>query len=298
MNFTTPASKSELLSDLEQIDAYYKPQIEDVSIPTFTVASFTKRTYSPPDDSTLVSKASVVAENETNVMKLEYIIPYQAKMASNRAEKTALEGKKTARMNALDKARDEELASVDAELGKRGMSSSTIVNGVKEKITERYARQKAVEGASFDVQIGKYDAEYGELSNVISDADTLFLKKKQLLFDKLVKEYKEERQKKTDETNEYNNTVNEREIAVNNKWKEVTARLKLSVLNSITSGYTSEKLEALGFYEDKIAVIQAYYSTMSATSAYLDFSQTTEFIRHLGPHYYTTLYQMYRMSKL
>ena len=298
MNFTTPASKSELLSDLEQIDAYYKPQIEDVSVPTFAVASFTRRTYSPPDDATLISKASAVAENETNVMKLEYVIPYQAKMASNRAEKTALEGKKTARMNALDKARDEELASVDTELGKRGMSSSTIVNGVKEKITERYARQKAVEGASFDVQIGKYDAEYGELSNVISDADTLFLKKKQLLFDKLVKEYKEERQKKTDETNEYNNTVDEREIAVNNKWKEVTARLKLSALNSITSGYTSEKLEALGFYEDKIAVIQAYYSTMSATNAYLDFSQTTEFIRHLGPHYYTTLYQMYRMSKL
>lgn len=297
MQFTRPTTKSELLSDLTAIDEYYKPQLSEFTVPTYTQASFVRKTFAPKSDDSLLKVAAAYAEKQAEVLKIEYVIPYQAKISANRAEKAAIQGKKAARMTAIDNECQNAVDAVDVDLGKKGIASSTISAGVKAKITEKYSAQKLVEGANYDALISKYDAEYAELNKIIDNADALFAKKQQVICDERLEELKKERDLKTKETMEYNNSMTDREITVNNTWKESATRLQISIANSVTSGYSGEKLEALGFYDDKKAVIQSYYSAMSPSDAYLDFSQTTEFVRHLGPHYYNVLYQMYRLSR-
>lgn len=297
MQYSIPTTKEEMYRTLNELFMYYRyhrPEFVEEELASLDVAKmeFYKLTA---EEIALKAETLLAPSQEEKLMKAREKISERLSVAEK----------------GLEKANETAKANIDAL-------------NVKYKILKKEAMDRFVEGninfgedyniiydydytdeqTPYDVEYelvvqknnelieqasAVYNAVLAEFNGLEEYYKELFEKEKQA---KII-ELTSEQEKTFREVFKYNNSVDEKIQRYDNALKQSKATLKLKYLTIQSTGLTKEQLVELGYYKAVIEVIEGYYSTMSASSAYADFKNEAKLAIYLDEYHEDMVYLYY-----
>lgn len=109
-----------------------------------------------------------------------------------------------------------------------------------------------------------------------------------------IEELKEAQAKAKKETFRYNNGVSEKIQRYENEIKKANMSYQLKFMEIKSNYFTVEQLFEMGYYNDVMDCISAYYDLLDANAAYQDIVNESRLVFYLDDYYQDVVY-MYKM---
>lgn len=290
MTFTKPATADEMYATLQQIFYFYRIKKEPYSGVTLEPLQIERLSFVSLTDEQLTGKADLLtaAKNEEYLLEKKSelsgkISAAEDKLAAYPTEKAAIKKSINSRYDASEK-------RIKLDAVKKGIAES---NAVLNKLTELEAKRNAeLKGADDDYAAltaktnEKITALTSELNGLADSTAALFEKRKQEKFAEL----KDAQDKTARDVKKYNNALDEKEQRYDNYIAQTNASLQLRYMELRSEGFTKDQLIDMGYYQDAINCVCAYYDTLEALAAARAIAKDSKICVYLDDFYEDIVY--------
>lgn len=293
MQFETPTTKAQMYEVLKEIFYYYrirKDSYEDHILPELTLE---RMAFTPKTDEELKEIAKTLLLSKHSREKQEYLDALKDLKSKKEAE---LEKVVLKRDNLIVKCNDEydkSIKEIVREAQKKGLENSSVIAG--KTIELELSRNAKIEeiNSTTTKEYGDLEIEIEALRIKIENVDIHFGDIFEAEIDAKVLELLEEQEKKQKEVFKYNNTIEEKCQRYKGTVETTNASLRLRYLDINTEFFSKEQLIDMGYYQDAVDCVCAYYDTMPALDAYRDITNEQRIMVYLEEYYQDVLF-MYR----
>lgn len=294
MTFETPTTKEQMYNVLQQIYHYYRIQREGYVGSELEDLEIERINFTPLSDEELSIKAGILLSAKKQREISEYESKINQEIAIINVKINALNEEKQSAIDEVNNLYIESEKKIEEQAVKNGLLNSSIV---VDKITqlETAKNSKIAELNTYYLEkISSLNASMAEQEIKKSQAETLYneiyLKEEKA---KAV-ELKDEQEKLRTSIFKYNNSLHEKEVKYRNSIAQQNLEFKLKFMEIQSSEYTKEELVDMGYYEDAIDCICAYYNTLQPLQAYQDIVEEERLMIFLDDYYQNLLY-MYKL---
>lgn len=267
-----------------------------VEAPTLPKTTLNELEYTPPTDEYL----SVQAEQGLAGYRSQGIDNIKKESADNAAKleknKASYESAKARALQNLDTAYGSAAESIDSDVIKRGLARSSVAANAKSDLAGSYASQAAEIMRDYSVKIADIDAEINSLDAKLNAAFNDFNLSYAVKLTEKLNELKAEREKKTKEALEFNNSVKEKQAKLDNERLKTESTLYSNALNQKAKendldNLTTEQRDAV--YKSVYNKMDEYLGSLPKKEAKLELLNHTLYRDHLSDYYYYKLYDKY-----
>ncbi len=294
MEFSNPTTKSQMYSVLNDIFSYYRIRrgtFEDLKLEQLELS---RMSFSLPVPEQITQKAQTLIDAEIEQKKNKDKAQVKQRITSINSEinkLTILRDKVSGDAeNLFLKSKTE----VENKAFKNGLVSSGVVVD-KISALEKEKNNKILSlTAEYDKKIASLQAESDALLLSLTEIDEFYLALREKEIAKKEVEINEEITKTEREVFKYNNALEEKLQRYSNTLIQANASLELKFLEINSGDFSQTQLIDMGYYEDVMRCVSAYYDTMTPTSAYQDMQKETKLTIYLDSYYQNFLY-MYKI---
>ena len=290
MQFTNPATKEEMYNILQEIFYYYRIRRESWKELELKPLKLNKLEFIASTEEKLLTKAEELVKPEINLKKYESIQKIQLAKAQLYGEIVTLNQQLQQRESEIIALYDKQVEECKNELSRLGTSSSTIaldrINDIRDKQNQEITKVRQ----DLNERISILDSEISSLENKITEADSFFTSLLQEEIQKKVIELREQESELQAEVVKYNNQIDEKELKHSNKILTDQANLELKYRELNQEFFSKDQLIEMGYYEDVLRCVCAYYDTLPALIAYQSFIEDTKVIVYLEDYYSDVIY--------
>lgn len=294
MQFDLPTTKTEMYDVLQELFYYYR--IKKVPFEEITLLPLTldRLTYTPLTDAEIEERAEALIMPEHKKRVEEYKSKLSEKKAALQSELTELQEKADEQEEEIMSRFQESLLKAEAEAAKKGMAGSSVALSAAAELAA--AKQAAITELSANIaqKTAQINSEITAINALIADADDYYSAVFSAEAEAKRLELKEKDEELVREIFKYNNGIEEKEQKYANTIKQANASFALKYQEVNSSFLTKDQLVEMGYYEDVINCVCAYYDTLTALNAYSDMKSENKLCMYLDDYYESILY-MYRM---
>ena len=290
MVYQTPTTAEEMYEVLEQIYYDYRLKIDGYEDAGLIDLVLDKMEFTPKSEEELFyeARALVTPWYDAELLKARKV--NSAKIDALNKKLKELEKEKEERKTSLEKEILESSKKIEKEGIKKGYYNSDLMLDKIAKLEELKLEKLQVienEFLSKKIEISNEISTLEEYeANLESDYNVYFDNKIQAKFLEL-KDTQEERER---EVFKYNNGLVEKEKRNKNTNISANASLKLRYLEIRTKAYSREELVDMGYYNEVIKCVYAYYNSIeNQQEAYRQFLNDTKVIVYLEDYYENVL---------
>ena len=293
MTFDTPTTKNEMYEILQEIFYYYRIRREADTDVTLNDLELERMTYTPMTDEQLTAKAQTALRSAQAEKLLNYKKKISDEIAELTAKVTTYGTQKTAAENAARSAYAAATTKAEREAVKRGIAeSSVVIDRIADLSTALAAEITAID-AEYNEKIAAAQARITVLQSDLAGADSYYSQvfSYEILAEK--EKIKEQEEKLQREIFKYNNGLDEKEQRAANSIISTTRSLELRYMSISSNFFTKDQLVEMGYYQDAIDCVCAYFDTLSAVTAYQQIAHDTKVAIYLDDYYAQVVY-MYK----
>lgn len=268
--------------------------------PTLSAVQLDEISYTPPSDAYLGKRAQAELEDyrrtETAAIR-ENSANNAAQLA---AKRDALVTDRDSDISALDESYRKAVRAVDNDAVKRGLARSSVAAVNRSELEKEYLAKNADIAGSYGKRISQLDEEIasvdGKLSSALNDFNLTYATK----LNQKLNELKSERDDKIERITKFNNSVREKQAALD----EARARAESSLFSSAisqqqragsTDGLTAAQRDAI--YRSVYNQMDRYLSSLDPMKAKQEITNHTLYREHLSDYYYDRLFDKYGRSR-
>lgn len=293
MNFATPTTKDQMYEILQEIFYYYRIRREADTGVTLHDLELDRMTYTPLTEQQITAKAQAALAGA----QAEKVLNYKKKISDEIYELgvkvTTYGAQKTAAENAARSSYAAATTKAEREAIKRGIAeSSAVIDRIADLETALAAEITAID-FEYDEKIAAAQAKISRLQADLAGADTYY---SQVFGYELAAEkekIREDEEKLVREIFKYNNGLDEKEQRAANSIISTTRSLELRYMNIASNFFTKDQLVEMGYYEDAIDCVCAYYDTLNEVTAYQQIAHDKKVAIYLDDYYSNVVY-MYK----
>ncbi len=297
MAFATPTTKEEMYAILKDIFYYYRIKREGFQAVTLQDLALERLDFTPLTDVELLTKAQTLNASKQQEFRVEYEEKINKELAIVNEKIASIPMSKQARINKINTNFNESVNKLNVAIAQNGLSGSSIAvdklallelekNRLLADIESEYEEQGAVLRGEQEALISKL-AGAATFCGEIADKENQ-AKQKELI---------SEQEKTVREIFKYNNGLDEKEQRYANNILQTNASLNLRFLEIKTTEYTKDQLVEMGYYEDVISCVCAYYNTLPTLTAAQQVMRDTKIVEYLDDYYESVVY-MYQQRAL
>ena len=293
MQFTIPTTKQEMYTTLQEIFYYYRIRREAWEGVTLKPLEIPRLEFNLLTDAQLREKAVTLVtpgvERESN----SAIVKLQEQVDTLTKENSLLSTECSQAVSKIRSGYLEQTQKVQAEAFKRGISESSIVikeiNEIESVMNAEITQTQNI----YSQRQADNTAQIQALTQRITDTREFYSQLLQKEIDAKTQQLKDEQTSAQIGVVKYNNDLDEKEIKHDNAIVRQQVSLELRYRELSYEFFTKDQLVEMGYYDDVIRCICGYYDTLSAMSAFQDFSGEGKLAVYLDEYYVDILY-MYR----
>ena len=293
MTFNTPTTKNQMYEILQEIFYYYRIQREESPEVSLNDLELTRMTYTPMTDAQRTTKA----QTALRAAQAEKVLDYKKKISDAIAELSSQIGtyatQRTAEENAARASYAEATLKAQREATKRGIAESSAVIDRIADIQTALASELTAIAADYNGRIATASAKRSRLQTDLAGADNYYSDVFSYEIAAEKDRIKDEEEKLMREIFKYNNGLDEKEQRAANGNLSTTRSLQLRYMNISANAFTKDQLVEMGYYEDAINCVCAYFNTLSASAAYQQIAHDAKVAIYLDDYYSNVVY-MYK----
>ncbi len=293
MEYTRPTTQEEMYRVLQEIFYYYRIRREGFAGVELQPLELERLSYTPKTEQELLLEAQTSLASKHTQFSNEYVSGLNEKLALVESELSALPNDKQTRIDKVNSDFEASERKLSVAISKNGLGGSSIAvdklaqmelekNNILSEIELDYQTKLATLTAEKQTLIQKLNGAEDYCNDIISKENVA--KRNELLA---------EQEKVQREVFKYNNGLDEKEQRYANDILKTNANLELRFLEIRAGEYTKDQLVEMGYYEDVIDVVCAYYDTLPALTAAQQIMRDTKIIEYLD-HYYDNVIFMYQ----
>lgn len=290
MTFETPTTKEKMYEVLQQIYQYYRIQREGFVGTELEELELERLEVLPLSDSELSVKARTLLSGKHEREISEYERNIDEKIAGLNSKLADFQAEKESATREIYDLYDESERKVEEQAIKNGLVGSSIIIDKLTKLETEKNNKIAEINSLYAQKIADCNSQIAELQAKISQSQNYFSEIHEQEISAKVIELKDEQAKTQVDVFKYNNTLDEKETKYRNALNKSNLELKFKFMEIQSGGMTKEELVEVGYYDDVLDCVFAYYNTLPALQAYQDIVQEQRLIIFLEHYYQDTVY--------
>lgn len=260
--------------------------------PALPSVKLEEKTYDPPSDKSLAEQAEIGLDD----YKRQGEASIRDKSAAGERELvSARDAYETNMKRELDAAEEDYNAAakrVDADVIKRGLARSSVAVNAKNELNGDLLERTAAVRESYGKRIAELDAQISDVGNKLQSALNDFNLAYAVKLNDALNSLKAERDKKIEETREYNNTVKAKQAALDEQKARAESDLYTAAINQNKKlAYVDGEEDAL--YESIFNRMDAFLGSLDTNRARLEINNHSFYREHLNDYYYYKLFDKY-----
>lgn len=275
---------------LQEIFNYYRIQRETSPEITLNALSLTRMTYTPMTDAQRTTKAQTLLKAKQEEKLLEYKTDLSSQISELSSRISTCATQRTAEENNARANYATAKSNLQTEAVKRGIAQSSAVVNKLADLDVQLANALTAIASDYNGQISLYSAKRSLLQTRLNNADSYYTNVFNYEVQAEKERIKQEEEKLQREIFKYNNGLDEKEQRAANGNLTAIRGLQLRYMNISSNEFTKDQLIEMGYYQDAINCVCAYYNTLSASTAYQQISQDTKVAIYLDDYYSNILY--------
>lgn len=298
MQFATPTTEDQMHEILRDIFVYYRVKRGAMEEIKLTPLTLTRMQFSELTETQLREKARKLcsagqtekiiknsADYQTQIEKLYLVLSDLAKDHNQNVEKV---------VNNFNLS----YQKIFDEAIKNGMAQSSVVTSELSKLEIEKNDTLQEMQTEYDLKVSETNAKITLLEEQVDELEVDLSD----LFDKQVEikylELKDEQDKIAREVFKYNNSLDEKEQRSRTSIAETNASIQLKYMEITSAHFTKDQLIDMGYYEEVIDCICAYYDTFSPLVAAQKVTKNTKLITYLDGFYQDLIYMYNSRAQL
>ncbi len=290
MEFTKPTNKTQMYSVLKELFNYYRIKRDPFEEILLEPLNLQRMEYDKPSDSELIMRANkfVEVENLKEIMG--------KKQQLNQEIAVCTESLATIERNF--EAEKEQIESIYAESYEK-LRQTAIKNGLintsayLDKVA-KCEREKAEKITALTLEKNQtktnINAKIVALNQSLTSLDDEYSDLQAARITAKVEELKDARDAIEREVFTYNNGIEEKEQKHRSTLIRANANLKLKYMEITMGEYSKDELVDMGYYDDVVECVTAYYDTLDPLVAYNDLKKESQLIIYVDDFYQNLMY--------
>lgn len=290
MDFTTPTNKTQMYIVLKELFNYYrikKDPFEEVLLEPLNIE---RMEYSRPSDTELMLRANkfVDVENKKEIMERKRQINQEINECS--ASLLSLEQNYQTEKAEVESIYEQSYEKIRQTAIKNGLiNTSAYLDKITICETEK-AEKITLLTQEKNRKSTELNAKITALNQSLSAIEDEYYAIQSARVTAKVEELKDARDVIEREVFTYNNGVEEREQKHASTLIRANANLKLKYMEITMGEYSKDELVDMGYYDDVVECVTAYYDTLDPIVAYNDMKKESKLTIYLDDYYQNVVY--------
>jgi hypothetical protein len=297
MEFTLPTSKAEMYSVLKDIFYFYRYQpilytgveLKELELP--------RMEYLVPTDEQLTERATKLlsATQQREIASTKKA--YQTQIEELVLRLNAVDVETDTLVNAVEDKYKKSVGELERQAVKNGVAFSDIVHSrIADLQSEKTAEISGILADATDKK-SQIQAKITALEELRDGVKSYYQPIHDLEISIKIDELKAQAEKDEREVFKYNNELYRKEQEYANALIRQKANLELKFLEIRSGEFSKEELIEMGYYEDVLKCISAYYDTLEPLTAYQDIVEEKKLMLYLEDYYDDVVY-IYKVKAL
>ncbi len=290
MEYITPTTKQEMYQALKEIFYYYrirKDSYEDFILPELTLERMSVPILTAEE---LRAQAQTILAPKFLKERADFTYKINTRKLEITEELKALESKRAVLISSCETEYQNAIKTANQEAQIKGLSYSSALSGKLFEIEIAYTNKINEINQSIETEREKLNAETAMLNLKLESIEDYFGATELAEINAKVLELQKEQEKAEKEAFKYNNTIEEKCQRYKGTVATTNATLRLRYLDINTEFFSKDQLIEMGYYEDVIACVCAYYNTLPALQAYQDIVNETKIAVYLDDFYQDVIF--------
>ena len=293
MQFTNPTTKDQMFSTLQDIFYYYRIRREAWEDVELQPLKLNKLEFSRSSEEEILERAEKLVCAEVNLKKHQSVQQLVLAKSELTCKTVNLAQQIQEIENSIITLYDKQVEELKEQLSRLGTINSTIesseINKIRSKQNAEITRARQEHGE----KVMQLQSEIQSLENKIAETEEFYQNLLVQEIERKALELTAEENKRMEEVEKYNNSIDEKELKHANDILVKQANLELKYRELSQEFFSKDQLIEMGYYKDVMQCICAYYNTLEPIKAYQDFMTETRVVIYLED-YYTDILYMYR----
>lgn len=290
MQFDLPTTKEGMYETLNDIYVYYHNRMADYDGIVLQPLSITKLTAPQYTDAEIRALASAMLKGKQE----ERLTAYKIKLKDKQDEIADKIIKKKEEYAALKLKTAESYETAKTKLNKTAIKNGLAASGIWADKTAGIEKEKNLAIAAVEAEekgeLALLEQKSKDLALALENAASFYQDLDAAEITSKVQELKQSNSEYEKEVAKYNAQASEKELKYGNNILQINASLRLRFLQIHATGLTKDELVQLGYYQDALNCVCAYYNTLAAQAAYDDIKNESKLIIYLDDYYQNVLY--------
>ncbi len=296
-NFSTPTTQAEMHEILKEIFSYYRVRWEGFKDVELKELELTRMEYVELSDAELEQKARALIAGNRAQFESEYRGAITEELAVLNAKIDGALATRQARENKAELDFNDSVEKINAEICKNGLEYSSVAVDKLAELETQKNRLLSEILLEYNQEVAELNAKKINCQNKLDGAEEYCGALTELEVSAKKLELIDEQAETIREVFKYNNGLDEKEQRYANKILETNASLRLRFMEIRSGEYTKDELVNMGYYEDVIECVCAYYDTLPIATAYQQIS-TDKVVAVYLDDYYDSIIYMYQQRYL
>lgn len=293
MQIVIPTTKAEMYDALQDIFYYYRIKKEPYEGLVLDELDLGRMEYVSLTDEEITAKAQTLVMPEHKKRVADYKEKLNDALAALNKRAAAAEESAAKRVTEITERYDALEAKAQAEAADKGIANSSILLDRLTEIENERTAALAAAAESADAEAEEIQAEIDVTEEKLLTADDYCQEVFAAEVNAKCIELKDKQAELEREIFKYNNGIEEKEQRYSNTIKQTNANLAIKYQEVNSTFFTKDQLVEMGYYEDVINCVCAYYDTLTATAAFNDMKEESKLCIYLEDYYDSVLY-MYK----
>ena len=293
MTFSKPTTREEMYEILNEIYKHYRLRKVDYQGLAFEKLKLDRLEYIPKNQQQIFERASAIANTDYQKEIAEKTLQINLKIYELSAKIDLLENNLSSELSGQDTNLALLLSSVQEDATQKGMANSGVVTQKIVQLTEESDSKKQKITAKYNGLISQAQAEKQGYQTILDNLANYYAPYYQSAVVKRTEEVTLQEEELVREVFKYNNSLDEKEKRHANSIEQVKANLDIKYAQIYATSFTKEQLVEMGYYNDVIDCVTAYFDTMDTLVAYQSITSENKLAQYLEDYYSSRVY-MYR----
>ncbi len=290
MQYTSPTTQEEMYLALKEIFFYYRIRRESFNDVVLQPLNLTRLEHTPLTDGELLIKAQTLNAGEQYAYKIKYTDEINSKLTVVNAKLESIPLTKATRIQKVNADFDQSVDKLNTLLAKNGLNGSSVAYDKLAQLEVEKNKLLSQIESDYEEELALLTAEQQNLVIKLENAGEYCERKAQKENLAKQKELIDEREKLSREVFKYNNGLVEKEQRYANSILEINANLELKFLDIQSGEFTKDQLVEMGYYEDVIDCVCAYYDRLDTLTAAQQIMQDKKIVPYLDDYYESIVY--------
>ncbi|MBR2871763.1 MAG: hypothetical protein IKB98_10415 [Clostridia bacterium] len=290
MQFTLPTTKEQMYETLGEIFYYYRIKREGWEGVELLPLTLNRIEFTPLSENDIKQRIDKYIAPEISMQKRQEMQAVEKEISSLQTQKINLSVANEEQKLLISKEYELQSSVLMQDALSRGTAQSTIITKALEELQSDKAEKIEELSQSYATKISEIDGRITALNQKLTDIENFYSAYRDQLFNSKLQQGIDEQEKFGIDVLKYNNGIEEREVKHANSVLSRSAELELKFRELNQEFYTKDQLVEMGYYEDVIACVCAYYDTLDALTAYQQFSADKKVPIYLDDYYINILY--------